>query len=275
MVKITALSENTVAREDLGSEHGLSLYIKTPEHRLLFDMGGSGLFLKNAEKLGIDITSVEAAFLSHGHYDHGGGIPFFLRANPSAPVYVSRHAFDGHFGTQADGSAKYIGLPETIKDSERIIKLDGDAEIFENISVLAGASGRELFSGANALILRSENEKLVPDDFRHEQSLVIKDGENLILVAGCAHSGVVNIIRRFEEKYGREPDLVVGGFHLSSPATGGSEPPELLDAVAKRLLSKKSVYATCHCTGLKAYDYLKEKMGERLSYLASGGTIVI
>ena len=275
MVSITALSENTSSREELGCEHGLSLYIETPKDKLLFDMGASGLFLKNAEKLGVNIAGVEAAFLSHGHYDHGGGLPFFLEANQKAPVYVSEYAFEEHFGAQSDGSAKYIGLPKELVSSPRIVKLKGDAQINEDLSVLSGASGKDLFSGANALILMMENGKLVPDDFRHEQSLVIKDGDNYILIAGCAHSGIVNILRRFEEKYGRVPDYVVGGFHLSSPATGGSEPPELLDAVAERLLSKPCRYATCHCTGQKSYAYLKELMGDKLRYLAAGDTIRI
>ena len=278
MVRITAITENTSSSCKFGAEHGLSLYIETSFGKYLFDMGGSDLFLRNARTLGLSIAEADAAFLSHGHYDHGGGLPYFLNENDHAPVYVSRHAFEEHLGTQKDGSVKYIGLPKQLDENlPRFIKLDGDTKINEHMTVLAGASGKEFFSTANRFILmRDENGAAVPDDFRHEQSLVIEDGGRSVLIAGCAHSGIVNILRKFEEKFGTAPDLVIGGFHLSAPAVGGSEPNEIVDGVAERLLSYEHTdYFTCHCTGSVAYGRLREKMGERIEYLSVGGSVTL
>ena len=105
-MKITTLLENTSARPELSAEHGLSLYIETAEHRILFDMGQTALFSRNASVLGIDLAAVNIAILSHGHYDHGGGLARFLALNHTTPVYVNRHAFAPHY----HGPDKYIGL---------------------------------------------------------------------------------------------------------------------------------------------------------------------
>ena len=101
-MKITALVENTVSEEQaerlgLGREHGLSLYIEACGHRILFDMGQSGLFARNAAALGVDLAAVDLAVLSHGHYDHGGGLARFLELNGAAPVYLNEHAFEPHY----------------------------------------------------------------------------------------------------------------------------------------------------------------------------------
>ena len=98
---ITSLLENTAARAGIAAEHGLSLYIETATRRILFDMGQTDLFARNAEALGIDLSRVDLAILSHGHYDHGGGLAAFLEINQTAPVYLTEAAFLPHYnGTQ-------------------------------------------------------------------------------------------------------------------------------------------------------------------------------
>ncbi|MBQ2720991.1 MAG: MBL fold metallo-hydrolase, partial [Clostridia bacterium] len=103
---VTTLVENTAINDNFCSEHGLSLYIEVKGLRILFDMGQTELFAENAEKLGIDLENVDIAVISHGHYDHGGGLKKFLEINKKAPVYISRFAFEPHY----NGSEKYIGL---------------------------------------------------------------------------------------------------------------------------------------------------------------------
>ena len=93
-MKVVTLMENTTCCDELFCEHGLSLYIETEGHRILFDAGQSAAFADNAEKLGVDLREVDFAVLSHGHYDHGGGLGRFLEIHKTAPVYVSRYAFE-------------------------------------------------------------------------------------------------------------------------------------------------------------------------------------
>jgi len=100
-MKIVTLMENTAAREDLSAAHGLSLYIETPKHRILMDMGPNNEYLENAAKLGVDLTQVDVAILSHGHYDHGGGLKAFCQMNDHAKIYVRENAF-GNYWSLAD-----------------------------------------------------------------------------------------------------------------------------------------------------------------------------
>lgn len=118
-MRITALTENT-SKNGLLSEHGLSLYIETENRKILFDTGQSDLFSKNAETLGIDLSEVDLAVLSHGHYDHGGGLKKFLELNNTAKVYMNKHAFEPHY----NGTEKYIGLDVCLKNNERIVFTD-------------------------------------------------------------------------------------------------------------------------------------------------------
>ena len=105
-MKITVLVENTTSNQKLNVEHGLSLYIETDKHHILFDAGDSNLFLENAKKLNIDLSLVDIFILSHGHHDHGGGLNAFLEINDKANIYVQHHAFSPHFslrrGTYVD-----------------------------------------------------------------------------------------------------------------------------------------------------------------------------
>ena len=117
-MKLYTLMENTTCRPDFDAEHGLSLYIETDRHRLLFDIGQSGTFADNAEKLGVDLAAVDCAVLSHGHYDHGGGLKRFLEINDHAPVYLNRNAFGEYY----HGPDRYIGLDTQLKKSGRLIK---------------------------------------------------------------------------------------------------------------------------------------------------------
>ena len=130
-MKIISLLENTTQKCGMEVEHGLSLYIEANGKRILFDMGQSDLFAKNAERLGIDLSEVDVAVISHGHYDHGGGLGCFLSLNSKAPIYLSRHAFGARF----NASGKYIGLCDSLCSCERIIYTDGDTQIDENMTL--------------------------------------------------------------------------------------------------------------------------------------------
>ena len=120
---IKALAENTSVSEEYRAEHGLSIYIETGNHKLLFDTGRGGLFLENAEKMGVDLSKVDTAVISHGHYDHGGGLPYFLEINQTAKIYIHKKAFGDYYSSRPDGTA-YIGLDKNFKDHPQIIFTD-------------------------------------------------------------------------------------------------------------------------------------------------------
>jgi len=135
---IKTLVDNISTDENLGSEHGLSLYIETKNHRILFDTGASPLFSENAKKMDIDLSKVDLAIISHGHYDHGGGLKTFLDINSQAKIYLNKRAFGDYYSNQVDGSKKYIGLDKTLISNDRFIYLDGQFEIDEELELLSG-----------------------------------------------------------------------------------------------------------------------------------------
>ena len=257
-MKITALTENT-SKSGLPYEHGLSLYIETEEHNILFDTGQTELFAKNAEKLGVDLSKVDTAVLSHGHYDHGGGLKKFLELNKTAPVYMSKFAFEPHF----NGTEKYIGLDLSLQDSGRIILTDGVTKIAENLTLYSCNGNKKILDLGSFGLNSKENGEIVPDDFRHEHYLLIEENSKRVLISGCSHKGIVNIEDWFK------PDVLIGGFHLSKLALG-----DKLKSVAQRLNSYDTSYYTCHCTGAQQYDFMKRYMG-RLDYISAGDSIIL
>lgn len=249
-MKVVTLMENTACREDLCFEHGLSLYLETQTHKILFDAGQSAAFRDNAEKLGVDLEKVEFAVLSHGHYDHSGGLRKFLEVNNNAPVYVSCHAFEPHYSTNG-----YIGMDPALKGNHRIQFVAEEMVLAEGITLHRIDAAPMDTAG----LLVEEKGVRKPDDFRHEQYLLLEEQGKRILVSGCSHKGILNIVEAFR------PDILIGGFHFMK-----IESEKVLEAAAKKLLEYDTVYYTGHCTGQKQYDYLKNLMGERLHYIAAG-----
>lgn len=174
-MKLIVLSENSSVSDTLEHEHGLSIYIETAEHRILFDTGAGSAFQRNAEKLGIDLATVDLLVISHGHYDHGGGLRTFLKVNSRATIYLHKQAFEAHYSKRAEGVAD-IGLDQTLLPNERFVCGD-QAVIDENIEVFSRVRPKRLYPSCNAMLLMKRGDG-VPDDFAHEQNLVIQqDGK--------------------------------------------------------------------------------------------------
>ncbi len=271
---IKTLIENTAISEDFRSEHGLSLYIETKAHKLLFDTGASGLFAENALKMNIDLSEVDMVVLSHGHYDHGGGLHTFLNLNKKAKVYLNRRAFDKHYANRPNGKKEYIGLDESLMPSDRFIFTGDHLVIDEELELFSNVRGARLLPSGNRDLFMGSIQSMVPDDFSHEQNLIIKEDENRILVAGCAHKGIVNILEHMRQLKGRFPTYVIGGFHLSNPAAKVDEDPAVVSQVGAYLINTNAKFYTCHCTGLKSYSDLKSMMKENVDYLSTGSQMI-
>lgn len=267
---IKALAENTSISSELGCEHGLSLYIETDKHKILFDMGVSALFAKNALLLGVDLGGVDIAFISHGHYDHGGGLKTFLGMNDKAKVYISSRAFDGHFANFENGGIKPVGLDTALMDSGRFLYVGEHLQIDEELTLFSHVRCLRLNPSGNADLLKMEGGSYLPDDFMHEQNLCIVENGKTVLISGCAHCGIVNILEHFHGRNGYYPDTVIGGLHLFNPARDTSERPEIVREIAEFLLETKAKFQTCHCTGIESFNLLKQLMGDRIDYLSGG-----
>lgn len=274
-MKITALIENVPGKKTQFSEHGLSLYIETDKRKILFDFGASVNYIENAKQLGIDLNKVELAFLSHGHYDHGGGLEAFLEINKKAKIYVSKYAFGNYYARRAEEDYEYIGLDQKLHSETRIVYLSESSLIEEGLDALLNVPGDSHKPASNKNLLEKQGNNYVEDRFRHEQNLVLFENEKKVLITGCAHNGIENIIESFHHHYHSYPDVIVGGFHLYKYCLSpGEESPDVKE-IGKYFLKTKSQYYTCHCTGVESFSCLKEIMGNQIEYIETGRTIEV
>ena len=269
MVKIVVLLENTTESSKLKYKHGLSLYAETETHKILFDMGPNDLFLKNAEALGVDIADIDIAVISHGHVDHCGGLKYFLEKNQKAKICIRPQALEAHY-VKVLGIPFYAGIDRALLPTDRFVFADDIHVIDDEITLFSNVTGQFPLPRSDGNLFVKRNDRMVPDDFCHEQNLIITSGDNRVLICGCAHAGIVNIARRAKTLVGNDPTTVIGGMHLYEPTKKCYESNEYIDSVAVALAEIKSSYYTCHCTGEKAYEKMKARLGARLTYLRTG-----
>ncbi len=266
-MKLTAMVEN-IANPPLCAVHGLSLYIETQQHKILFDVGLSGALFKNAEILSVDLTQIDTVFISHGHYDHGDDLGNFLAINPHAKVYIQRTAFEHHYSLpSATNIKKPIGLDSSLAGHPQIILVDGDLKIDDELTLFRADTTDRLHSTANDTLYDEEG----VDRWTHEQNLIITQGEKTALIMGCGHSGIVNILDKAKIW---NPSLCVGGFHLYNPTEKTTVADSLLEQIAQEMGQYPIHYYTCHCTGDHAFHYLQQRL-PKMDYLSAGTVITL
>ena len=264
-MKITALVENESSCE-LKAKHGLSLYIETDRHKILFDLGPDETLFQNAAKRNIDLTQVDTVVISHGHLDHGGGLGRFLAMNHSARVYIQKSAFLPHY-TRALGIKFPCGIKPQFENHPQVTLLEGNYQIDDQLLLFTVRDKSRCYSPMNDSLY----EKDKPDQFRHEQHLIIRESRNA-LIMGCGHGGVVNIMEAAEPYH---PVLCIGGYHLTDPVKHKTVSDDVLDQIARALSAYPyTKFYTCHCTGREAYQYLADRM-PNLRYLACGESVTL
>lgn len=283
-MKIIALMENTSKSEFIRAEHGLSLYVETKNHKILSDCGCSDAFIENARTLGVDLQSVDSVFLSHGHYDHSGGIRPFTKINPDAFIYMQEKALLPYYH-KTETEERYIGIDPAIGELSQLKTLNGDIVIDGELALFTNVTGRRLWPKGNLELKKKAEDDFVQDEFDHEQYLVITEirehsatGEvepMNVLISGCAHNGILNILEHYQNLYGSYPDAVISGFHMKKKSCYTDEDIATIKETAKRLSKLPTKFYTGHCTGEEPYEIMKEIMGEQLAYVYSGSVVEI
>ena len=281
-MKIINLIENTEGHSGCVHSHGLSFYIETKKHKLLLDLGPSAATVSNAETLGIDLSKVDTVILSHGHYDHSGGIIPFAGVNDKAVIYMQESAVGDFYANDEEdedkpGQYRYIGIDKNIAKLPQVRFLRGDIKIDDEIELftIKERTHKLPFPNAHLLIRDNADENIYRrDDFIHEQFLVIKLNGKSILLSGCAHNGILSILDAYCEKYGKAPDMVISGFHLMKDAPYDDTELREIEDIANELKSYPTKFVTCHCTSVPAYELMKRIMGDQLEYVHSGEEIL-
>jgi 7,8-dihydropterin-6-yl-methyl-4-(beta-D-ribofuranosyl)aminobenzene 5'-phosphate synthase len=275
----TVLIENTAPEgSGLAFEPGLSVYIEYNGKKILLDGGISGRFAENAEALGVDLGAVELGVLSHGHFDHADGLGEFFKRNEGVKILHRPGAQSAYWST-AKKPPYFIGIDRGVWENwrERFEEIDGIYPLCEGAWLLPDGEVDPAFTGrATDLCYERGEGDYIPDDFRHEQSLVFETQRGLAVFNSCSHSGIVNIVRGVQKMMpGKPVYAVVGGFHMFGKGTpnGMNCSEEYVYKVADELrrLGVEEVY-TGHCTGLPALKLLKERFGEGCHGLTTGMT---
>ncbi|MDO4291490.1 MAG: MBL fold metallo-hydrolase [Eggerthellaceae bacterium] len=275
-MKVTVLIENSTPSDRFCAKHGLSLFLEVEGRKILFDMGPDDSFIANAAALGIDVAMADIAFISHGHFDHGGGLPAYLglldRTGRNVPIYLRKNAFKAHRANTPRG-LKDIGIDESIASDPRLRFVGSCETIDDQLTVISSIVPARLAPNSNAVLLEETENGFEQDPFDHELSLLVREETGVTLITGCSHCGIVNIIGCAESHIGEPLQNVVAGFHLMDPSSGSIEDTQVTNEVAKFLAERPTRYFTFHCTGLAAYSLLRDKLGERVNYLYTGSSV--
>ncbi|MBN1917680.1 MAG: MBL fold metallo-hydrolase [Verrucomicrobia bacterium] len=269
-IRLTVLVEDTAGRADLQPEHGFAVWIETDDGRVLFDTGQGGALGPNAQALGIDLSTADAIVLSHGHYDHTGGLPTALSAAPEASVFTHLAAFDPKYARGEGGLARSIGMPTEAahalaRHAGELIETARPTEVLPGLFATGQVPRSTGFEDVGGPFYLDEA-CTRPDPLLDDQALYFTAAEGVAIVLGCAHAGVVNTMRHVAAIAGAGTiHCVLGGMHL------GGASSERIEMTA-RAFSDLGVarLGPAHCTGERAVTRFRSQFPDRLLPCSAG-----
>jgi len=273
-VQIVTLVEDTARDRDLLAEHGLAFWIDAGSKDILFDTGQGGVLLNNAQRLDVYLKAVDAVVLSHGHYDHTGGLDAILNVVPQVKVYAHPAAFLPKYGRNKDKTCRHTGIPslneqEIRRKADDVISTQGPTEICDGLIVTGQIPRRTDFEDTGGPFFTDKQCK-EPDSLPDDQALFFETSQGTVVVLGCAHAGVVNTLRYIRELTGNKPiRAVIGGMHLLTAS------PQRLQATADAFEQYNiQLIAPAHCTGTKATAYFWSRFADRCVECTTGSRFV-
>jgi 7,8-dihydropterin-6-yl-methyl-4-(beta-D-ribofuranosyl)aminobenzene 5'-phosphate synthase len=271
-LEVKIVIENMVYKQGYFSEHGLSILINEAGKKILFDTGQSKNVINNLEQLGENVEDIDYIVLSHGHYDHTGGLKYVLEKNNKAKVILKKEALEYKVSTST-GVARDISFPirETYMDYENeFIFIEGEYKITDNIKIVGQIEKNFEFEDDEKRLF-IQKEELVKDPFLDELFMTIVKDKKINLFTGCAHSGILNILQTAAKRNDNADfGIILGGTHLK-----GKSDIRIINTLKELEKYKFDKLYVCHCTGIEEYVYLKSKFGERSEYAHTAKIIKI
>ncbi|ADL13747.1 MBL fold metallo-hydrolase [Acetohalobium arabaticum] len=272
-MKIKLLVEDTVYRSELLAEHGLALWVEYNEETFLFDTGQGKVILHNAEKLNVNLDSITKVFLSHGHYDHTGGLEKVLSVNSEVHVYGHPELFIPKYSNQ-NGELSKKGSEIAKSDIKNFTPVTETVEVTEGVWIIGEVPNSSEFEKFNPDYKRHINKRdtdLITDEFKDDQTVFFETSQGLVILLGCSHAGVVNILEYIKEfTNGQKIHAIIGGMHLISADEGRIK--KTVDYLATLDFD---LLVPLHCTGFTAVKAMKEAFGERVLIQQTGHKLEI
>lgn len=271
-INFTVLTENHAQELHILAEHGLSLYIETRNINVLFDSGESGLFYENSRTIGVELFGADAIVLSHGHHDHGNGIPVALHEASRAPLYLHKDALIRKYNKAKAHVPVYIGVSDetrkAIANADNLDRVGWVSDVYKiaDTHILFSTGGRKkLPDGWPFTRDREEgSHEHIPDRFTDEISLIIEGDYSACLVVGCSHPGILKIYKKAEKLTNLPINTVIGGSHLNSVSD------KEIKAVADFFEKRGTELYLGHCTGIMGFSRLYKILGSQLHPLHAG-----
>jgi len=273
-ITITVLSENSVlVPEKLIGEHGFSALIEKGKEKVLFDTGQGFALTHNADALGIDLADIKKVVLSHGHRDHTGGLAQFLESGGPKDVYAHPGIFVSRYRELNDGSKLQIGIPFTRSHLEglgaRFHLEEGSQELAEDFYTTGVVERETPFEKGDTALFMAPEDGGGLDIHIDDLSLVVEGDDGLVVLLGCAHAGMVNILRHVQKMFPKkEIKSVLGGTHL-----GFSSEEQLAGTIKAMMDMGIERVGASHCTGLVGAARLMEALGDGFFFAGVGSIL--
>jgi len=271
-LRIITLVENSATRAGLLAEHGLAYWIEADGTRILFDTGQGEALLPNARQLGIDPISADLLVLSHGHFDHAGALDQVLPPSWQGPIYLHPDALEPKYACRPPAPPRDIGIPPEPRQAllarrQDMVWTASTVELVPGVHV-TGEVPRQNDQEDTGGPFFLDEAGTCPDPLKDDQALFVDTSQGTVVISGCAHSGIVNILDHVAEQTGAHPiHAVLGGTHLVS-----ADSSRLAFTVEAFRRHKVDRLVAVHCTGRQASHYLWSHLGDRCAD-GNAGTI--